>query len=253
MPVTSLPPASADAPGHGVLGEVRVRVLVDGVGLAVLPVLQELRRRARVVDLVEVHAHRLVEAVAAHERGRPATSTSTTSRSSRVEAPAALGREAGGCGRPGWRAATSRAHEPVEEARPRMPSPAADAGRSPRPVLARRAWPGAEGRAVSRGGRRRGCACEAVRARRAATAAAARRSTGRRPSASSGRGEHERLALRNVSPSGSARRCRCRTAARQDGVEVDEGSPGSASTSATSQRPLRRPRGAAGGRTAGKR
>ena len=56
VPVTSLPPASADTPGHGVLGQVRVGELVDVVGLAVLPVLQELGGGPRVVDLVEVHA-----------------------------------------------------------------------------------------------------------------------------------------------------------------------------------------------------
>ena len=46
-----------------------MRVLVDRVRLAVLPVLEELRRGARVVDLVEVHAIRLVRAEPA-DRGR---------------------------------------------------------------------------------------------------------------------------------------------------------------------------------------
>ena len=55
-----------DTPGHGVLGQMWVGELVDVVGLAVLPVLQELGGGAGVVDLVEVHAHRLVEPEATH-------------------------------------------------------------------------------------------------------------------------------------------------------------------------------------------
>ena len=44
---------------HPVLRQVRVRVFVDGVGQSVPPVLQELRGRPRVIDLVEVHLVRL--------------------------------------------------------------------------------------------------------------------------------------------------------------------------------------------------
>ena len=56
--------------GHQVLGQVRVGVLVDRVRDAVAPVLQELGRRARVIDLVEVHAVGLLDAEGAQaERG----------------------------------------------------------------------------------------------------------------------------------------------------------------------------------------
>ena len=48
-----------DAAGHRVLGEVRVGPLVDVVGVAVPPLLQELRPGPGVVDLVEVHLVRL--------------------------------------------------------------------------------------------------------------------------------------------------------------------------------------------------
>ena len=50
-----------DPGSHQVLGQVRVRPLVDVVRQAVAPVLQELRGRPGVVDLVEVHLLRLVE------------------------------------------------------------------------------------------------------------------------------------------------------------------------------------------------
>ena len=60
---------NADTPGHGVLGQVRMGELVDVVRLAVLPVLQELGCRTRVIDLVEVHPHRLVETEAAQRQG----------------------------------------------------------------------------------------------------------------------------------------------------------------------------------------
>ena len=50
-----------DPDGHRVLGQVRVRPFVDVVGQPVAPVLQELGRGPRVVDLVEVHLVRLVE------------------------------------------------------------------------------------------------------------------------------------------------------------------------------------------------
>ena len=45
-------------------------VLVDPVRLAVLPVLEELDRRPRVVDLVEVHPHGLAEAERPQEERR---------------------------------------------------------------------------------------------------------------------------------------------------------------------------------------
>ena len=48
---------------HGVLGQVRVRPLVDVVGDVVAPVLEELGRRPGVVDLVEVHLVRLLEPI----------------------------------------------------------------------------------------------------------------------------------------------------------------------------------------------
>ena len=62
-------PEPVHAPGHRVLGEVGVGVLVDRVGLAVLPVLQELHAGPGVVDLVEVHVEGLGEVEAAqHQR-----------------------------------------------------------------------------------------------------------------------------------------------------------------------------------------
>ena len=54
-------PEEVDPLRDGVLGQVRVGVLVDPVRLAVVPVLQELGRRPGVVDLVEVHPQRLAE------------------------------------------------------------------------------------------------------------------------------------------------------------------------------------------------
>ena len=57
-----------EAQGHRVLREMRVRPLVDVVAEPVAPVLQELGRRPRVVDLVEVHLVRLVEPPHAHRQ-----------------------------------------------------------------------------------------------------------------------------------------------------------------------------------------
>ncbi len=56
--------------GDRVLGEMRVGVLVDRVRLPVAPVLQELGRRPRVVDLVEVHPRRLAETERPHDERR---------------------------------------------------------------------------------------------------------------------------------------------------------------------------------------
>ena len=64
-----------------VLGEVRVGELVDRVGLAVAPVLEELGRRARVVDLVEVHVVGLVEPVPAQQQRARRRRAATSSRS----------------------------------------------------------------------------------------------------------------------------------------------------------------------------
>ena len=51
-----------DSAGHRVLGEMRVGPFVDVVRDPVPPVLKELDRRPRVIDLVEVHLVRLAEA-----------------------------------------------------------------------------------------------------------------------------------------------------------------------------------------------
>ena len=115
-----------DAPGHGVLGEVRVGELVDGVGLAVLPVLQELGGRARVVDLVEVHAHRLVEAVAAHEDGRQDEARDDEDVEP-VDAPAGLGLETSAPVGPDGGPREPH-HQPVDDARP-LDLPPADGDR----------------------------------------------------------------------------------------------------------------------------
>ena len=56
-----VPAPQDETAGHRVLREVRVGPLVDVVGQAVAPVLEELGRRPRVVDLVEVHLVRLGE------------------------------------------------------------------------------------------------------------------------------------------------------------------------------------------------
>jgi len=58
-----------DAQRHPVLGDVRMGELVDRVRHVVAPVLEELHRRARVVDLVEVHAVGHLEPIRAHEEG----------------------------------------------------------------------------------------------------------------------------------------------------------------------------------------
>ena len=55
---------------HGVLGEMGVGVLVDVVGLVVAPVLEELHRGPRVIDLVEVHVVRLGQPVPAQRDRR---------------------------------------------------------------------------------------------------------------------------------------------------------------------------------------
>ena len=59
-----------EAGGQGVLGEVRVGPFVDVVRIAVAPGLEELRRRPRVVDLVEMHLVRLGKPERAHPQGR---------------------------------------------------------------------------------------------------------------------------------------------------------------------------------------
>ena len=63
-------PEQVDPLGDRVLREVRMGVLVDRVRLAVAPVLEELDRRPGVVDLVEVHPHRLAEAERAQDQHR---------------------------------------------------------------------------------------------------------------------------------------------------------------------------------------
>ena len=58
-----------DPGGHRVLGEMRVRPLVDVVRDVVPPGLQELGGGARVVDLVEVHPGRVADPVCAQDQG----------------------------------------------------------------------------------------------------------------------------------------------------------------------------------------
>ncbi len=59
-----------EAAGHRVLREVRMRPLVDLVAHPVAPVLEELRRGPRVVDLVEVHLVRLGQSEHPHSEHR---------------------------------------------------------------------------------------------------------------------------------------------------------------------------------------
>ena len=121
-------PGQPDAPGHGVLGQVGVGELVDGVRLPVLPVLQELGRRAGVVDLVEVHAHRLLEAVAADQHGHD-DEADDDEHVEPVEAPAALAGQRGAAvgarwtvARAGRRASRGRSvRGPSRSARSRWP------------------------------------------------------------------------------------------------------------------------------------
>ena len=84
-----------DPQGHRVLREVRVGPLVDVVGDAVAPVLEELDGRPRVVHLVEVHLDRLTEPPdpAGQERRRE---NEDHPQVEPVEAPAGLPLEAGG-------------------------------------------------------------------------------------------------------------------------------------------------------------
>ena len=56
-----MPGEQHDPAGDRVFRQVRVGPLVDVVGVAIPPVLEELGRRAGVVDLVEVHLVRLGE------------------------------------------------------------------------------------------------------------------------------------------------------------------------------------------------
>ena len=125
--------------GHRVLREVRVRPLVDVVGQPVAPVLEELGRRPRVVDLVEVHLVRLGEPERAQQH-RPDHEHDHEEQVELVQPAATL--------RAKRRAAVgSERHL----AQPRL-EPADDAQ-----LLERRAWgPGRHGRDGDRGGRRTG-------------------------------------------------------------------------------------------------
>ena len=130
-------PAKATIPrGHRVLGEVRVGPLVDVVGDAVAPGLEELRGGAGVVDLVEVHPGRVVEPVRAQDQ-RADHEHDQEPQVQPVQAPSRLAGEARAIGRGG------SASRPIAGAQPRRsaPSPSRTAGRTRR----------------ARGGRGNGC------------------------------------------------------------------------------------------------
>ena len=86
--------------------------LVDLVRLAVAPVLEELRRGPRVIDLVEVHVVRLVEPVPAQQHGRH-EDEQDDQQVQPVEAAAGLAHRAARCGRAGRWSTRSAGREPA--------------------------------------------------------------------------------------------------------------------------------------------
>ena len=78
--------------GHRVLGEVRMGPLVDVVGLAVSPVLQELHGRPGVIDLVEMRLVRLFQAEGPHPERRQQQDDQDP-RVEAIQSPAALPEE----------------------------------------------------------------------------------------------------------------------------------------------------------------